>query len=89
MLTRKYDAEFKIRMVKEFLARKEQDPKLRKSDFAFENRISDSTFNDWVLKYQKMGNEFANVTNHIEFLSPNVMESPSIIKYDEECSSPL
>ncbi len=72
MLTRKYDAEFKIRMVKEFLARKEQDPKLRKSDFAFENRISDSTFNDWVLKYQKTGNEFANVTNHFEF-SPKML----------------
>ncbi len=76
-------------MVKEFLARKEQEPKLRKSDFAFENKIIDSTFNDWVLKYQKMGNEFANVTSQIELLSSNVTEAPAIIKYEGEVHSSL
>ena len=43
MLGKKYTAEFKIRMVKEFLDRKEKEPTLSKSDFAFENKISDST----------------------------------------------
>ena len=82
MLGKKYTAEFKIRMVKEFLDRKEKEPTLSKSDFAFENKISDSTFNDWVLKYQKMGNEFANVTSQIELLSGSVTEAPAIVKYD-------
>ena len=44
MLGKKYTTEFKIRMVKEFLNRKEKEPRLSKSDFAFENKISDSTF---------------------------------------------
>lgn len=82
MLGKKYTAEFKIRMVKEFLDRKEKEPGLSKSDFAFQNKISDSTFNDWVLKYQKMGNEFANVTSQIELLSGSVTEATTIVKYD-------
>lgn len=44
MLGKKYTAEFKIRMVKEFLDRKEKEPSLSKSDFAFENKTSNSTF---------------------------------------------
>ena len=56
MFGKKYTAEFKIRMVKEFLDRKEKEPTLSKSDFAFENKISDSTFNDWVLKYRNIPN---------------------------------
>ena len=44
MLGKKYTAEFKIRIVKEFLDRKEKESRLSKSDFAFENKISDSTF---------------------------------------------
>ena len=82
MLGKKYTAEFQIRMVKEFLDRKEKEPTLSKSDFAFENKISDSKFNDWVLKYQKTGNEFANVTSQIELLSGSVTEAPTIVKYD-------
>ena len=82
MKTKKYDAEFKIKTIKEHLAKKEEDPNLTKSDFAFEKKISDSTFNDWVLKYQKMGNEFANATTQIELLSNNVIQVPAIIKYE-------
>lgn len=61
--------------------RKKENPKLVKSNFAFEHKVSDSTFNDRVLKYQKMGDEFANVTNQIELLSCNVVEAPAIVKY--------
>ena len=78
----KNDAEFKIKTIKEYLAKKEEDPNLTKSDFAFEKKISDSTFNDSVLKYQKMGNEFANATTQIELLSNNVIQAPAIIKYE-------
>lgn len=66
MLGKKYMAAFKTEMVKEFLDRKEQESRLSKSDFAFENKIGDSTFKELVLKYQKTGNEFANVTSQIE-----------------------
>lgn len=81
MITKKYDANFKIQLVKEYLEKKKENPKLAKSDFAFEYKVSDSTFNDWVLKYQKMGDEFANVTIQIELLSCNVVEAPAIVKY--------
>ncbi len=81
---KKYDADFKIQLVKEYLEKKKENPKLAKSDLAFEHKVSDSTFNVWVLKYQKIGDEFANVTNQIQLLSCNVVEAPVIVKYVEE-----
>lgn len=82
MVSKKYKAEFKIRMVKEYLERRESDPKLTKADFAFEKKISDSTFNDWVIKYQKMGSEFANVTSQIEVISAGALGPAPIVRYE-------
>ncbi len=93
MVTKKYDANFKIQLVKEYLEKKKKkkkaNPKLAKADFAFEHKVSDSTFNDWVLKYQKMGDEFANVTNQIELLATNVVEASAIVKYVGEVHLPI
>lgn len=55
MIGKKYTAEYKIGKVNEYLARIENGEKLSKADFAYENGISDSTFNDWVIKFQRMG----------------------------------
>lgn len=83
MLGKKYTAEFKLEKVREYLEKIEKGEKISKADFAYQNNLSDSTFNDWVVKYQKMGKGFANVTEQITLLSGNaVEEAPKIIKYD-------
>lgn len=84
MIGKKYTAEFKIGKVNEYLQRIENGEKLSKADFAYANGISDSTFNDWVIKFQRMGKGFANVTEQIAVLSENVAESTAIVRYDGE-----
>lgn len=37
------------------------------AQFALNNGISNSTFNDWVIKYKISGNSFCNITNKIEY----------------------
>lgn len=50
MLGKKYTAQFRIEKVKEYLSRIENGEKISKADFAYQNGLSDSTFNDWVIK---------------------------------------
>lgn len=83
MLGNKYTAEFKIGKVREYLEKIENGEKITKADFAYQNGLSDSTFNDWVIKYQKLGKGFANVTDQITILANNaVEEAPKIVRYD-------
>ena len=42
-----------------------KEKKITKAEFALRNNISDSTFNDWVLKYQRDKQGFCNITNEI------------------------
>lgn len=74
MVGKKYTAEFKVQMVEEYL----NGPKRTKADFALEKGISDSTFNDWVLKYQKMGNGFCNVTTEIANIGGITVVDPMV-----------
>ena len=64
MICKKYSAQYKIEKVQEYL-KENETKKITKAEFAERNGISDSTFNDWVLKYQRQGNGFCNVTNEI------------------------
>ena len=64
MICKKYSAQYKIEKVQEYLKEKETK-KITKAEFAERNGISDSTFNDWVLKYQRQGKGFCNITNEI------------------------
>lgn len=47
MLGKKYTAEFKLEKVREYLEKIENGEKISKADFAYQNNLSDSTFNDW------------------------------------------
>ena len=64
MVCKKYSAEFKRNKVEEYLE-ETKEKKITKTEFALRNNISDSTFNDWVLKYQRDKQGFCNITNEI------------------------
>ncbi len=64
MINKKYSAQYKIEKVTEYLE-EVKTKKITKAEFASKNGISDSTFNDWVLKYQREQNGFCNVTKEI------------------------
>ena len=59
---KKYDIALKVSLVEEYLNRIKTE-KCTKADFAFEKGISDSTFNDWVVKYLKDKDRFINSEN--------------------------
>lgn len=67
MVCKKYSAQYKIEKVEEYLQMNEKG-KITKAEFASRNDISDSTFNDWVLKYNRQKNGFCNITKEIEKL---------------------
>ena len=64
MVCKKYSAEFKRNKVEEYLE-ETKEKKITKAEFALRNNISDSTFNDWVLKYQRDKQGCCNITNEI------------------------
>lgn len=68
MIGKRYTAQYKVTMVEEYLKKKEDQPKLTIAQFASDNNISDSTFNDWVVKYKRQGQGFCNITNEIKKL---------------------
>lgn len=74
MSGKKYTAESKLEKVREYLEKIENGEKISKADFAYQNSLSDFTFNDWVVKCQKMGKGFANMTEQITLLTNNVVE---------------
>lgn len=83
MLGKKYTAEYKIEKVKEYLSKIENGEKISKADFAYQNGLCDCTFNDWVIKFQKLGKGFANVTEQITILANNAVEQiPKVVQYD-------
>lgn len=68
MISKKYSAEYKRQKVEEYLEETKKK-KISKAEFAARNNISDSTFNDWVLKYQRDKQGFCNITNEIAKLN--------------------
>lgn len=58
---RRYTASFKLAMVEEYM----KGPKMPIAHFAASKGISDSTFNDWVVKYKRQGKDFCNVAQDI------------------------
>lgn len=64
MICKKYSAEFKRQKVEEYLEEAKEN-KISKAEFALRNNISDSTFNDWVLKYKRDKQGFCNITSEI------------------------
>ena len=68
MLGKKYTAEYKIEKVKEYLSKIENGEKISKADFAYLNGLSDSTFNDWVIKFESSGKDLLMLRNKLQFL---------------------
>lgn len=88
MIGKRYTAQYKRSVVEEYL----QGPKRSMADFAMEKGIADSTFNDWVLKYQKLGAGFLDVTQAIVSLDPtNVIDSTpiGIVRRVDDADRPL
>lgn len=90
---KKYTAEYKTKLVEQYLKENEEN-KVSIAQFALNNGISDSTFNDWVIKYKRLGNNFCNITNEIEKISDvqiidyekDIIKFPNEIEYKEkEC----
>lgn len=75
----KYDIATKIALVEEYLELSKTS-KITKTDFAHEKGISDSTFNDWVIKYQKDKNRFITGSNSNDDVSIVSYTKPSFIE---------
>ena len=69
----KYDIATKVSLVEEHLELS-KTVKITKADFAYQNGISDSTFNDWVIEYQKDKDRFISGSN-------NNSDDVSIVSY--------
>lgn len=69
----KYDIATKVTLVEEYLELS-KTVKITKADFAYQKGISDSTFNDWVIKYQKDKERFIGGSN-------NNSDDVSIVSY--------
>ena len=54
---KKYIAEYKIEKGKEYLSKIENGEKFSKADFIYLNGLCDSTFNDWVIKFESSGKD--------------------------------
>lgn len=69
----KYDIATKVTLVEEYLELSKTS-KITKADFAYQKGISDSTFNYWVIKYQKDKDRFIGGSN-------NNSDDVSIVSY--------
>ena len=91
----KYDIATKVSLVEEYLELSKTS-KITKANFAHEKGISDSTFNDWVIKYQKDKNRFISGSNNngddisiVSYTKPSFIEltkdnvSSQIINIDD------
>lgn len=88
MVSKKYSAHFKIQMVEEYL----NGPKMSIAKFAYEHGISDSTFNDWVIKYKRDGKDFCSITKEIEKINhekPYLLLSSKPIEEIENEDQPM
>ena len=68
MLGKKYTAEHKIEKGKEYLSKIENGEMISKADFAYLNGLSDSMFNDWVIKFESSGKDLLMLRNKLQFL---------------------
>lgn len=80
---RKYDIATKVTLVEEYLELSKTS-KITKADFAYQKGISDSTFNDWVIKYQKDKERFIGGSNSNDDVSIVSYTKPSFIELTKD-----
>mgnify|MGYP004456317041 CR=1 FL=1 len=79
----KYDIATKVTLVEEYLELSKTS-KITKTNFAYEKGISDSTFNDWVIKYQKDKERFITGSNSNDDVSIVSYTKPSFIELTKD-----
>lgn len=79
----KYDIATKVSLVEEYLELSKTS-KITKADFAYGKGISDSTFNDWVIKYQKDKDRFIGGSNSDDDVSIVSYTKPSFIELTKD-----
>ena len=79
----KYDIATKASLVEEYLELSKTS-KITKTNFAYEKGISDSTFDDWVIKYQKDKNRFITGSNCNDDVSIVSYTKPSFIELTKD-----
>ena len=79
----KYDIATKVSLVEEYLELS-KTVKITKADFAYQKGISDSTFNDWVIKYQKDKGRFITGSNSNDDVSIVSYTKPSFIELTKD-----
>ena len=79
----KYDIATKVSLVEEYLELS-KTVKITKADFAYQKGISDSTFNDWVIKYQKDKERFITGSNSNDDVSIVSYTKPSFIELTKD-----
>ena len=82
-LYRKYDIATKVSLVEEYLELSKTS-KITKANFAYQKGISDSTFNDWVIKYQKDKERFIGGSNSNDDVSIVSYTKPSFIELTKD-----
>lgn len=82
-LYRKYDIATKVTLVEGYLELSKTS-KITKADFAYQKGISDSTFNDWVIKYQKDKDRFIGGSNSNDNVSIVSYTKPSFIELTKD-----
>lgn len=82
-LYRKYDIATKVTLVEGYLELSKTS-KITKADFAYQKGISDSTFNDWVIKYQKDKDRFIGGSNSNDDVSIVSYTKPSFIELTKD-----
>lgn len=93
MINKKYSAQMKMETVEEFVKLRNENPKLTKTEFAVKKGIPDSTFIDWVLKYEREGIGFCNITdeikklNEIEIIDAKINPQSIVKKMDDDSAS--
>lgn len=82
-LYRKYDIATKVTLVEGYLELSKTS-KITKADFAYQKGISDSTFNDLVIKYQKDKDRFIGGSNSNDDVSIVSYTKPSFIELTKD-----
>ena len=79
----KYDIATKVALVEEYLELSKTS-KITKVDFTYGKGTSDSTFNDWVIKYQKDKDRFITGSNSNDDVSIVSYTKPSFIELTKD-----
>ena len=83
----KYDIATKVTLVEEYLELSKTS-KITKANFAYKKGISDSTFNDWVINYQKDKNRLITGSNSNDDVSIVSYTKASFIELTKDDVSP-